>query len=63
MKGEQERQRYLAARTALSKKLGKREIWNIADAWPLYAGSGSIGLWFVSAANTQLDDLGGGNAP
>lgn len=35
---DEQRMRYLANRAALSKKLGKREVFSVADAWPLYAG-------------------------
>lgn len=31
-------------------------------SWPYNASGGYIGLWFVSASNSLLDDFGGGNA-
>jgi len=36
--------------------LGTRDV----TAWPLYANGGYIGLWFADAANSVLDDFGGG---
>lgn len=42
MKGDAEREKYLTERAALSQELGKREIWSVADAWPLYAGLQNI---------------------
>jgi len=38
--------------------LGSRDV----TAWPDYAAGGYIGLWFISATNTILDDFGGGTS-
>jgi SAM-dependent methyltransferase len=46
MKGEQQRQVYLAKRAKVSEQLGKREVFSVADAWPLYAGTQNIRRYF-----------------
>lgn len=37
--------------------MGTRDV----SAWPFATGGGYIGLWFVDASNSLLDDFGGGN--
>ena len=39
-----------------SALLGTRDI----TAWPLYADTGYIGMWFDTASSMRLDDFGGG---
>ena len=36
--------------------LGTRDV----TAWPYYASTGYVGLWFESASGTLVDDFGGG---
>jgi hypothetical protein len=42
MKFAQEDQRYLERRRELSQSSGPRELWSVADHWPLYAGIGNL---------------------
>ena len=39
--------------------VGTRDI----SGWTFAASGGRIGLWFVNASNSLVDDFGGGNAP
>ncbi len=41
--------RYLKARRALSEKYGARELWSIADHWPLYVGVANLARFMAMA--------------
>jgi hypothetical protein len=42
MKFKSTDERYLTRRTALSEKYGPRDVWSVADHWPLYVGIGNL---------------------
>ena len=42
MKFSKTDKRYIEQRKALSQKYGARELWSVADHWPLYAGVGNL---------------------
>lgn len=48
--------RYLSRRQALSEKYGPREIWSVADHWPLYAGIGNLSR-FLAIADLVRESL------
>ena len=42
MKFEYSDERYFADRNKLSEKYGQRELWSVADHWPLYCGIANL---------------------
>ena len=60
MKGDIERERYLAARSAWSVEAGPREVYDIADQWPLYAGAQNIDRYlYLADLLRQVQDVPG----
>jgi hypothetical protein len=42
-----EDKKYLEARKRLSDTYGKRELWSVADHWPLYCGTANLGRFMA----------------
>lgn len=49
-KFDQQRSSYRSRRADLAERLGTRDVWSIADHWPLYAGTMSLARYFAIEA-------------